>query len=59
LAEIDVQNGIDIAFYDAMIAQKISNRAVAITGCALRGEHLLIHPQLPAGKPAQHCEDSD
>src|SRR5262245_17267120 len=42
-----------------MIAQKISNRAIAIPGCTFRGKHLLIDAQLAAGEPAQHCEDSD
>jgi hypothetical protein len=58
LAEIDIQNGINIALYDAMVAQKISNRTIAITGCAFGGEHRLIHAELPAGEPAEHRQDA-
>src|SRR5262249_26965512 len=41
-----------------MIAQKISNRTIAIAGPAFRGDHRLVHTQLPAGKSAERFQNA-
>src|SRR5262245_6128738 len=50
LSEIDVEYSVDIAFYDGIVAQKISNCAIAIASFALGSEHCFINTEFSTGE---------
>jgi hypothetical protein len=52
LPEIDLQHLAHVFNDDSRIAQEIADGAVAVAGCALGGEHRLIHVKLAAGEAA-------
>ena len=57
LAEIDVQNVVNVTVNDGIIAQQIGDGAVAVPGCALGGKHGFVDAEIAAGEAAERGAD--
>lgn len=58
LPEIDVEHGVDVALDHGVIAQQISDGAVAVAGFALGFEHRFVDVERAAGEAAERGKDA-
>ncbi len=56
LAEIDVEDVVDVALHYGVVVQQVTDGAVAVAGRALRLEHRFVDGQLASGEAAQRVE---